>query len=59
LLLLPYYPTNPNETFNELASEEAKKKILEVVIDLALKDNKIALVGKLLVAAEGEGISDC
>jgi hypothetical protein len=55
---LPYYLTNPNETFNKLASEEAKEEILEVVIDLALKDNKIALVGKLLVAAKREGILD-
>jgi hypothetical protein len=58
-LLLPYYLTNPNKTFNKLASKEAKEEILEVVIDLALKDNKIALVGELLVAAEGEGILNC
>jgi len=52
LLLLPYYPTNSNETFSKL------KEIIEEVKDLGLKDNKIALVGELLVAAEGEGILD-
>jgi hypothetical protein len=47
-LLLPYYLTNLNETLKEFNK----------VKDLALKDNKIALVGELLVAAEGEGILD-
>jgi hypothetical protein len=45
---LPYYLTNLDETLEEF--DEVK--------DLALKDDKIAPVGELLVAAEGEGILD-
>jgi hypothetical protein len=46
---LPHYLTNLDETLEEFNEVE----------DLALEDDKIALVGELLVAAEGEGILDC